>query len=363
MKGKDYGTNNTSTKEKFNGSISPKEIEAQLELISKNNIDIPCHSENTEKDSKNKTPDKINNRIKQPTEKQNTRENKIIKNGLNIKFDNNIKNNFKKNGCNQLNIKNCINKIDLDKNIIILNKQNLKELNIINKEIVSEKKNEKAEIIDFYINDNYDKDVNNSVKSNYEYLLDDFSCLFDNFDQIKFNSKFPNEIIENFFEKKRNKNKEKNNYNYTISFGNNPLEKIKDIQNSLIEPPPPPKNIKITNKQFKINQKNLKEQNILLQKYIKSFPVLNCPESKIFKLNQYYYFNKINDDKNINNFNNFFNNDFNKNIKNNFNNKIKQESDEINKNKDKEESEEETINRHIKKKFLSKKRIKSKNKI
>lgn len=163
--------------------------------------------------------------------------------------------------------------------------------------------------------------------------------------------------------KKRNKNKEKNNYNYTISFGNNPLEKIKDIQNSLIEPPPPPKNIKITNKQFKINQKNLKEQNILLQKYIKSFPVLNCPESKIFKLNQYYYFNKINDDKNINNFNNFFNNDFNKNIKNNFNNKIKQESDDINKNKDKEESEEETINRHIKKKFLSKKRIKNKNKI
>ena len=65
MKGKDYGTNNTSTKEKFNGSISPKEIEAQLELISKNNIDIPCHSENAEKDSKNKTPDKINNRIKQ----------------------------------------------------------------------------------------------------------------------------------------------------------------------------------------------------------------------------------------------------------------------------------------------------------
>ena len=200
------------------------------------------------------------------------------------------------------------------------------------------------------------------MKLNYEYLLDDFTCLSDNFDQIEYNSKFPNEIIENFFEKKRNKNKEKSNYNCTISFGNNPLEKIKDIQNSLIEPPPPLKNIKITNKQFKINQKNLKEQNILLQKYIKSFPVLNCPESKIFKLNQYYYFNKINDDKNINNFN-FFNNDFNKNIKNNFNNKIKQEEDEINKNKDKEESEEETINRHIKKKFLSKKRIKSKSKI
>ena len=27
--------------------------------------------------------------------------------------------------------------------------------------------------------------MNNSVKSNYEYLLDDFSCLFDNFDQMK----------------------------------------------------------------------------------------------------------------------------------------------------------------------------------
>ena len=101
MKGKDYGTNNASSKEKFNGTISPKEIEAQLELISKNNIDIPSHSENTEKDSKNKTPDKINNRIKQPIEKQNTKENKIIKNGFNIKFDNNIKNNLKKNCSNQ----------------------------------------------------------------------------------------------------------------------------------------------------------------------------------------------------------------------------------------------------------------------
>ena len=265
MKGKDYGTNNTSSKEKLNGSISPQEIEAQLELISKNNIDIPYHSENTEKDSKNKTPDKINNnRIKQSIEKQNTRENKIIKNGLNIKFDNNIKNNLKKNGFNQLNNKNCINKIDLDKNIIILNKQNLKELNIFNKEINSEKKNEKAEIINFYINDNFDKDINNSVKSNYEYLLDDFSCLFDNYDQIKFNSKFPNEIIENFLEKKRNKNKEKSNLNYTLSFGTNPLEKIKDIQNSLTEPPPPLKNIKITNKQYKINQKNF--YNYFLQK-------------------------------------------------------------------------------------------------
>ena len=72
--------------------------------------------------------------------------------------------------------------------------------------------------------------MNNSVKSNYEYLLDDFSCLFDNFDQIQYNAKFPNEIIENFFIKKRNKIKEKSNYIYTISFVINPLEKIKDIK-------------------------------------------------------------------------------------------------------------------------------------
>ena len=45
----------------------------------------------------------------------------------------------------------------------------------------------------------------------------------------------------------------------------------------------------------------------MLQKYIKSFPVFNCPESKIFKLNQYFTFNKITEDKNINIINNVLN--------------------------------------------------------
>ena len=95
-------------------------------------------------------------------------------------------------------------------------------------------------------------------------------------------------------------------------------------------------------KQYKINQKNLREQNILLQNYIKTLPVLNCPETKIFKVNQYYSFNKINDDKKAN----LFNKGCNKSIKSNY----------YYNNKEKEESEEETIDRHIKKKFINKKR-------
>ena len=115
----------------------------------------------------------------------------------------------------------------------------------------------------------------------------------------------------------------------------------------------------MTQKQYKLNQKNLKDQNILLQKYIKSFPVLNCPESKIFKFNQYYCFNKSNEEKTIN----IFNNGFNKNLKknNSYNNEIKEE-EKNNKNKIKDDSEEETINRHIKKKLINSKRSKSKNK-
>ena len=104
----------------------------------------------------------------------------------------------------------------------------------------------------------------------------------------------------------------------------------------------------MTSKQIKINQKNLKEQNILLQKYIKALPVFNCPESKIFKSNKNYFFNKINYDKTMPN-------------GNNRHNKNTKDTTILNCNSshNREEGEEETIDRHIKKKFINKKRNKS----
>ena len=351
MKGKDYGGNNALSKEKLNGSISTQEIEEELELINKNLINTPYTLKNKE-ESKIQKNYHIRDKIKQFNENGDFDYYKNIKNKNNSKDNLNNNNNIVKNNLNTLNDKNCIKNIDLDKNIITINKQNLKELNNINKEMKIEKKIElfkKGEIINIYINGklNYNKDITNSIKTSFEYLTNNkFSCTFDNFGQIKSNSKFPNDLIEKFLEKKRNKNKEKNNNNY-VTFGNNPLETLKDIQNNLAENYLPQKNSKISIKQFKINQKNLKEQNILLQDYIKSLPVLNCPpDSKIFKLNQYYLFNKINDDKNIN----ILNNAFNKNIKNNNN---------YNNIRDKEDSEEETIDRHLKKKFINKKRNKN----
>ena len=210
---------------------------------------------------------------------------------------------------------------------------------------INGKKNEfikKGEIINIIINENnnYNKDLNSSIKTSYEYFSHNFKDSFDNSGLLRANSEFPNELIEKFFEKKRNK---KNNNRYISSFGINPLESIKEIQNNITSSDIQ-KNNKNSSKQNKTNMKNLKEQNILIQNYIKSLPVLNSPDSRIFKLNKNYFFNKIND-------NNFKSVD-NKNMKNN--NNLNSEN-----NNGKEESEEETIKRNIKKKFINKKRNKS----
>ena len=106
------------------------------------------------------------------------------------------------------------------------------------------------------------------------------------------------------------------------------------------DPAPTTKNTKITLKQFKTNQKKLKEEDYKIQNYIKFFPVFNCPEHKIFKLNEFFYYNRIYDDKN-----NYYNK---KPKNNNSKNKIKEEVE-----KEKDESEEDTIDRHIKKKFIN----------
>ena len=169
--------------------------------------------------------------------------------------------------------------------------------------------------------------------------------------------KFPNEVIEKFFERKKNKKKEKENKDnelYMNSFGINPLERLKEIQEKLNDAPPTSKNSKISIKQFKTNQRKLKEEDYKIQNYIKLFPVFNCPENNIFKINQYYYYNRINDDKNVNICkNSSFNNNKNKNIK------IKEKA-----NKENEEIQENIVDKQAKNKnkFINKKRNKSKNK-
>ena len=349
MKVKDYGSDNVSLKEKLNGSISPQEIEAQLELINKNIINNTYISGNRDEYSKKlKEVNQFKCKLKQYNEKNDIDENKKIKYSMNSKNKINNNNNSINNVSNKFNNKNCINNIDFDKNIITINKYNLKELNNINKDNKNEKKNElttkKGEIINIFLNEksNYNKNINSSIKTNFKYITNNIlDSSFEEFGQIKSNSLFPSELISKFLEKKRNKNKEKNDYNSFSSFGDNPLQTLKDIQNNLNEQYSLQKN-NMSIKQYKINQKNLREQNILLQNYIKTLPVLNCPETKIFKVNQYYSFNKINDDKKAN----FFNKGCNKSIKSNY----------YYNNKEKEESEEETIDRHIKKKFINKKR-------
>lgn len=349
MKVNDYGTTSTSTNEKQNSSISPQEIEAQLELINKKIINNPYVSQNGEENSKDLKNNKIRDKIKPNKEKNHIEENKNLKSNFNskINFNNNI--NLIKYENNDINYRNGIKNIDFDKNIIVINKQNLKEYNNINKESKNEKRNDnsfkKGETVNIFIKEifNYNKDVSNLIQESYEYLSENFYDYTDNSWQIK--NSFPDEVIEKFFEKKKSKIKEKNILNY-ISFGNNPLETLKDTQGNLLNLSPNPKNGKTSVKQFKINQKNLKEQNNLLQKYIKSFPVFNCPETKFFKLNKCYIFNKINDDKDIN----IINNSLNKNIKIISN---------LNNSKDINESEEETIDRHLKNKFINKKRNKS----
>ena len=365
MKVKDYGTNDPITKEKSVGSYSPHVNQKKLEFINKNLPNRLYVSENVKEKEKMQKPNQTKDKVFQSNENSGLEENSMLKSDLNLTNITNNKGNDLVNYNNNLNINNCINKIDFDKNIIVLNKLNLKEFNNINKDLKNEKKNDmsskKGEVINMLINEkfNYNKEVSNSIKTSYEYLTDNFLDSFDNFGQINSNNDFPNEIIDKFLERKRNKNKEKNNYNYISSFGTNPLETLKNIQTDLFDPTPPQKSSKMTQKQYKLNQKNLKDKNILLQKYIKSFPVLNCPESKIFKFNQYYYFNKNNEEKTIN----IFNNGFNKNLKknNSYNNEITEE-EKNNKNKSKDDSEEETINRHIKKKLINSKRSKSKNK-
>ena len=366
MKVKDYGSNDTSTKEKMDASFSPSDIDINLDFINKNILSGFYISKNIEETEKLQKSDHIKDKINQLYENHKLFDKKLLKSDLILDNIINNNSNISPNENTNINSNNCINSIDFDKNIIVLNKLHLKEFNNINKEIKNEKKNEliskKGEIINMTINEkfNYNKEVSNSIKTSYEYLTNNFVDSFDNFYQIKSNNNFPNEIIEKFLERKRNKNKEKNNSNIISSFGQNPLESLKNIQNDLIDTFPPPKGSKMSLKQYKTNKKNLKDQNILLQKYIKSFPVFNCPESKLFKVNECYSFNKITEEKNINIINNVLNKCIKKN--NNYIMEINEEEEKDNKNKMKDDSEDETINRYLKKKIMNIKKFKSKNK-
>ena len=86
MKGKDNGTQTTSTNEKLNNSISPQEKKEQLELINKKLINSHYISRNREEDSRNKKNNKSKDKIKQNKEKNHLDENKVFKNNSNSKI-------------------------------------------------------------------------------------------------------------------------------------------------------------------------------------------------------------------------------------------------------------------------------------
>ena len=333
-------------KENSNIDTSPKETEDKSDLSDKNSQKSDGTNENKTVEGNKKSEEQIENKIKQKNEngKEKVKNIKIIKligNNKDIKNDK-----------NQNNLKNCINNIDLDKNLIVLNKSNLKEINVAKKELNKKNKTiqKKGEVINIFGNNKFyytNKDINSTINKSYDIYTKKFECTNENFGNIKFNMKFPNEVIEKFFERKKNKKKEnKDNANYINSFGINPLERLKEIQEKINDEPPTIKNGKLTIKQFKTSQKKLKEEDSKIQNYIKFFPVFNSIDQKIFKSNQFFYYNRIYDDKN-----NYYNK-----INNN-KNKMKEETA-----KEKDESEEDTINRHIKKKFVNKKRNRSKNK-
>ena len=353
MKEKDNGISDIQT-ENSNINVSAKELESKFDLIEKISEKTIEMSNKKDEEQRKKTEDQIKNSIEQREDIALINGKNKIKNGKLLIINENSNNKEIKSERNQLKSKNCINKIDLDKNIIVLNKKNLKELNASNKEInkKSQTAQKKGEIINIFGNNKFyytNKDINNTISKSYDIYTKKIEYSYENSGNIKYNLNFPNEIIEKFFERKKNKKKE-NKDNIPLNlFGDNPLERLKEIQEKLNDSPPTSKNSKISVKQFKINQKKLKEEDYKIQNYIKLFPVFNSPEHKIFKFNQFYYYNRIYDDKN---------NYYNKKSKNRDNkNKIKEEIE-----KEKEESEDDTIKRHIKKKFINKKRNKSKNK-
>ena len=349
MKEKDNGISDIQT-ENYNMNVSTKEIQNKFDIIEK------ISEKSNEILDKNKKDQEIKNAFEQREDNNIINGKNRIKNVRITKLNENENIKEIKGDRNQLKTKNCINKIDLEKNLIVLNKKNLKELNVINKEI--NKKNQttqkKGEIINIFGNNKFyytNNDITSTIIKSYDIYTKKIENPYENSGNIKYNMNFPNEIIEKFFERKKNKKKENKDNNPLNLFGNNPLERLKEIQEKLNDSPPAAKNSKISVKQFKTNQKKLKEEDYKIQNYIKLFPVFNSPEHKIFKFNQFYYYNRIYEDKN-----NYYNK---KRINNGSKNKTKEE---IDKEKEKDESEEDTIKRHIKKKFINKKRNKSKSK-
>lgn len=170
---------------------------------------------------------------------------------------------------------------------------------LLKKNIKNESENKnynyKAEMINILI-----KEKSNNFENEQKKVLNSYSSFFSEFNdecnylwEIGSNCKFPEKIIKNFLGKKT---KEKD---INLSFGDNPLEYLKDIQNNMTDPPPA-KN-KSFSKNGKFNQKQNKDQNFMLQKCIKNLPVFYPPDDTIFQKDNYFIFNRIYNDSYINN--------------------------------------------------------------
>ena len=192
MKVKDNGIFG-GAKENLNMDISPKETDDKTYIADKN------LEKSDEIINKKSEDEKIINQIND--------NDKMIENKMN-KINDKENNKEIKEDKYQINLKNCINKIDLDKNLIVLNKNNLKEINLLNKENIKKNKTsqKKGEIINIYANNKFyytNKDITNTINKSYDIYTKKINNSYENFGKIQYNMKFPNEVIEKFFERKK----------------------------------------------------------------------------------------------------------------------------------------------------------------
>ena len=195
-----------SKKENLNSDTSPKETEDKSDISDKNSQKSEGTLENQIVSPKIKNEEQGQNKMRQKNEMNGINNKEKVKNIKIIKL---IGNNKEiKNDKNQINLKNCINKIDLDKNLIVLNKTNLKEINVTKKDLHKKNKttSKKGEIINIFGNNKFyytNKDINNTINKSYDIYTKKFENSNEIFGSIKFNMKFPNDVIEKFFERKK----------------------------------------------------------------------------------------------------------------------------------------------------------------
>lgn len=298
MKEKDIEIKDNLSMETESKNISTKEFENQLDLLSKKfNFSLNkqnCHSEN-KSSNEEKNNSKKDTKIFSDKEIKKKKDDPIIFIELNKELKGGKKS-FSPLKISQLTRINSINpgdKISIfyseEKNKNFKNNKSNREKSILEQDVetVNLLVKEKATNIE---------NLSNKIKDSYGYLSERFTDSVDISWQIASNLKFPEKIIKKFLGRKiKAKEERESESEKFLSFGENPMESLKDVQSNLFDSPPSSLN-KSGLKNYNNNQKQKKEQNILLQKFIKSLPVINPPDPKIFYYLPKFSLNIINDD-------------------------------------------------------------------